>query len=187
MTRRFLDDVRGDVTALLVTGGNTTAPQLSGLLIDTIDSSIQDECSIASTAPTANLATTAAFVPLSVYGEEHGGDGSFLTPSFTNGVVTTSPTAGFTYSISCIVTIEDLQNGIPCEFVVMQNGVPEGLAFALTGDGSNDPVTITIRHLINAAPANAVYSIGIRTPNGANSLDVVAIEMIAIIHPTNNP
>ena len=187
MTRRFLDDVRGDIVTQLQTAANTTGPELSALLIDTIDSTVQDEANIASTVSTVGLVTTTAFVPMLVFGEDNGGDGVFLTPDFLNGTITVSPTAGFTYTFSCNVSIENLQNSVPCEFVVMENGSPVGLSFALTGDGNNDPVTIAIRHLVNAAPANAVYSIGVRTPSGANTLDVLAIEMIAVIHPTNNP
>lgn len=189
MSRIFLDDLRAATTALFAdnTTGDISPADLRGVMLDTIDSTVQDECNLAATAPTLALATTASFVPLSVYGEDNGGDGVFLTPDFVSGTITTAAEAGFTYTINCNATIESLQNSVPCEFVVLENGIPDGLAFALTGDGKDDPVSIAIRHLINAAPASAVYSIGIRTPDGASTLDVMAIEVIAVIHPTNNP
>ena len=88
--RKFLDTVRSDLTALLVTAGLTPAQSLNALLIDLIDSSIDDEALISSNVASLAVptATTWAALTANIYDVEQGGDGSFLTTDFAAGTIT---------------------------------------------------------------------------------------------------
>ena len=189
MSRRFLDDVRADLTALLVTGGATTAPELNALLIDTIDSSIQDESVIASNAPSLAVATAIAFAPLTtgIYDVEVGGDASFLIPDIVNGNITTSSTAGFTYELEGKVSFNDLGANIAIDFCILKNGVQEGFIAELTGGGGTRSRTASFSHITLSAGASDVFQIGVQTPVAVNTIDINSIALSCTIQPTNNP
>lgn len=203
MTRRFLDDIRADkltvaaaFTDLLVTAGDTTAPALNGILQtnlaldqDMLDSVTQDESAIASNAPSLGVATTAAFTPLTtgIYDIAVGGDDDFLTVDAAAGTITTSPIAGFTYTCEGRVTFQDIGSSVPIEFSILADGVQAGFIGGLTGGGNTRPRTVAFSHIKLATPANTVYTIGVRTPNGNQDIDITSIAMSCFIQATNNP
>ena len=187
MTRRFLDDVRNDMAGQLQTGAATTAPELNLLLQDLIDSTVQDECGITGETNTP-LATTVAWASITTgFNVDVGGDGSFLIPNAASGIITTSATAGFTYEIELFASFEDLANGQRIDFSVLENGTPVGFLSANQGEGNDDPVTATAKMISLSTPANAVYSVGVRTPQGANNITIVSLILVVTIQPTNNP
>lgn len=189
MTRRFLDDIRSDIVTLMPDNniGAITPAITRGILTDMVDSTVQDEGAISANAPTLGIATTDSFTQLTTpYAQNAGGDGDFITPDQINGEITTSSTAGFTYSLIGSIAFEGSAND-PFEFVILEDGSPVGFITRETGEGNNDPVSSYVRTLIDAAPADAVYSIGVRTPEGNNTIDILDIELVAIIQPTNNP
>ena len=187
MSRLFLDDVRSDIVTQLQPAANTTGPELSALLINLIDSSIQDECGITGDVLTP-FATTVAWQSIAVgFTTDIGGDGDFLKPNFATGEIITSVTAGFTYEIELFASFEDLANGQRVDFSVLENGVPVGFLSANQGEGNDDPVTATAKQIEISASSNAVYTIGIRTPQGANNLDILSLALVVTIQPTNNP
>lgn len=187
MTRIFLDTVRANLTAQLTSGGNITAPELNALLQDVVDSTVQDECAITGVVPTP-FASTVAWQSIAVgYTEVVGGDAVFLKPDLPNGVVQTSAVAGYTYELELFISFEDLASGQRADFSILRNGQPVGFLSANQGEGNNDPVTATAKFVELAAPLNADYTIGIRTPQGPRNLNILSLSLVATIQPTNNP
>lgn len=187
--RKFLDTVRADLTAQLVTAGETTAPQLNDLLIDLIDSSIEDEGGIFSLTPTNGLAVDLAYTEItSAFTANIGGDGVFIQPDFTIGAVQTSPTAGFSYQILVQLSVEIAKND-RFDFTVMQDGVPIGVGASVTGNGvgTNRPVGVSVTSLVLSSPANAVYTVAVKSPDGASTMNVLKASLFTVIKPTNNP
>ena len=132
-------------------------------------------------------ATTWAALTAGIYDVEQGGDGSFLTTDFAAGTITSSATAGFTYNANGLVTIDDLATNIVIEFSILRNGVPFGYIGSLTGGGSGRPRSIGFDHTVISAGASDVFTIGVQTPAGANTVDIISIGLGLTIKTTNNP
>ena len=184
-----MDDIRTDLSALLVTGGNTPAPALNALLIDTIDSSIEDEGGIYSTTPVNGIATALTYTELNtIYTTDLGGGGSFIIPNFAAGNVATSSVAGFTYQVIAQLSAEIAKND-RFDFTILQNGVPVGVGESVTGNGvgTNRPVGVNVTSLILSSPADAVYSVAVKSPDGVSVLNVLKCSLFTVIKPTNNP
>jgi hypothetical protein len=191
MSRRFLDDVRAEIHAIIKTNGNAeiTGPLLNGLMIDMIDSTIQDESVIASNIPSGPIPTTTTFTPLTtgIYDESSGGDGVFLKPDFINGEIISGATAGFSYTVRGLVSINDTQINRLVNFVILKNGVPAGFISQNVGRGNSKPISLSVEHYSLSTPSDTVYQIGVETPDGANTVDILSIGMSLTIQATNNP
>lgn len=188
MARRFLDDVKSDLSALLVTGGNTPAPALADLLIDTIDSTVDDESAIFSSGASLGVAISTAWTPITAaYDGQVGGDADFLKTDFAAGTITTTTTAGFTYKTDGFVSFTDLGANVVIEFAILRGGVPVGVIATLTGGGNNRPRIANFSSFDLSNSPDDVYSIGIRTPDGAQSIDILDIALAVTISPTRNP
>ena len=187
--RKFLDTVRADLTALLVTAGATPAPSLNALLIDVIDSSIDDEALISSNVASAAIPTATTWTPLTtgIYDVAQGGDGSFLTTDAVAGTITSSPTAGFTYNANGLVSFTDIATNTVIEFSILRNGVPFGYIASITGGGGARPRSVGFEHTVISAGASDVFTIGVQTPAGATTVDISSIGLGLTIKPTNNP
>jgi hypothetical protein len=194
MTRRFLDDVRADLTALLVTAGATTALELQPLLIDTIDSSVDDECVVGSTIPAVGIPILVTWTPIvldgvggAVYDTAVGGDATFLKVSIPLGKVTLSTVPGFTYEVEGYINFSDLGSNVAIDFSILVDGVPVGFLASLTGGGSARARSATMKALILSTGADAVIELGVRTPDGAQAIDTSSLGILVTIKPTNNP
>ena len=189
MSRRFLDDIRNDLTGLLVTAGQTTAPELNALLIDMIDSTIQDEAAISSNTLSSGIATTTSFVSLTsdIYDSTIGEDAVFLKTSFTNGTITTTSTPGFTYEIAAKASIDGIDQNTSIEFTIMADGVAVGFVGATTGGHGSRPLSVDVTYIDVSVPADTVYTLGVRTADGAETINILSIVLGATIKPTNNP
>jgi hypothetical protein len=189
MTRRFLDNIRTELDALLVTGGATTALELKPLLIDMIDSTVQDESAIASNTPSLAIPTAVAFTPLTagIYDLSVGGDATFLKLDVAGGTVTTASTAGFTYEFEGKISFTDIGSNQAIDFSILADGVQVGFIAAMTGGGGSRARTAAFSHIQLSAGANAVYTIGVSTPAGVSTIDILSVGLTAMITPTNNP
>lgn len=188
MTRKFLDTVRSELTAQLATSNLTTAPQLDVVLQDLIDSTIQDESAIIGETPVLGFVTAAGFTEIdNAFTVDVGGDGSFLIPNALSGQIQTSAIAGYSYSIKAQISIADMTNNTPVEFSLMSNGVETGFVATLNGQGNGRPMTASFSGLKLSGLANEVWSIGVSTPNGANTIDILNASLSVTILPTNNP
>ena len=188
MTRRFLDDVRADLNAQLVAGGKTTADELRPLLIDMIDSTIQAECAIFSTQQTDNVQTTTAWTKINttVFGASIGGDGVFLKPDFASSEIVTNTVAGYSYVLGASISFEG-QSNTRFDFILLKDGAPVGIIDIQTGEGNSDPITANPRAYILSADSNAAFSVGVRSPDGANDIDIISAVLYINILPTNSP
>jgi hypothetical protein len=191
MARRFLDSIRADIASQLADNvtGNITAPVMQNLLLDMIDSTIQDEAAIASNAISLAVPTAIDWTSLAVgvYDITVGGDATFLKLDAVNGTVTTSATAGFTYEFEGKISFSDIGSNTPIDFSILADGVQVGFIAAMTGGGGTRARTSAFSHISLSATPNAVYTIGVRTPNSINALDILSVGITAIITPTNNP
>lgn len=190
MSRIFLDDLRDDINTLMADNNtqNITPAVQRGVLLDMVDSTTQQECAIIGQIPTLAVPTTTAFVPLTtIYDAFLGGDGDFLNPDFANGEIVGSSIAGWTYDVVANITLEGLGAGIACEFVIMRDGVQEGYIGGVTGDGSGDPVSTNVRFYDLKSLVDSTYTLGVRTPAGNDTIDVLDVILSVTIQPTNNP
>ena len=190
MARRFLDNIRSDISTFLADNitGDISPADIRNILNDIIDSTIQDECGIVTSAPVAGYAIAATFTPITtgVFTEEIGGDGSFLTVSAAAGNVTLSSTAGFAYNVVGAISFA-APNNTEIEIVVLVDGVPKPYSPLGTGRGNNRPVTVYTDAIINPAPAGAVVQLGLRAPAGATTITIEDCVLGVTIQPTNNP
>lgn len=189
MARGFLDPIRTRIAALYVTGGGIEAPTEGSLMLDLLDSSIQDEAAIASNISSIAVPTAVAWTPLTtgIYDTSVGGDADFLKVDVVAGTITTSATAGFTYILEGVISFSDVSSNTAIEFSILADGVQVGFIAAMTGGGGARPRTASFSHVILSASTNAVYTIGVQTPAAINSIDIISIGLSATIQPTNNP
>lgn len=187
MTRRFLDDIRADITNDLADNiiGSITPTIVRGILNDMIDSTVNDECAIAATALVTGIPLTATFTDLSVYNLTDGGDGDFLTPNQAGGSIQSKNVAGFTYVATAQFSFTTA-DGIPIEFIIAQDGVQSGVAAYETGSGGTDPVTVQLTGGNLSTPADAVWTVQARAPEGAATLNIVTGYLALTIKPTQN-
>jgi hypothetical protein len=187
MTRRFLDDVRADIHAIIKTNGNAeiTGPLLNGLMIDMIDSTINDECALIQTTDEAYV-TSITFEPIDNYDSSVGGDGDFLTPDILLGTIKSSPTSGWTYDVEGQISFI-AQNNADYEFTMLRNGAPSGFLASITGTGNNDLQTLSVNTTILSNVADNFVSLGFRSITGGNSITITNVVLKAVIKPTNNP
>ena len=189
MSRIFLDDLRAAATALFAdnTAGDISPADLRGVMLDTIDSTIEDEGGIYSVTPTLAIPTAVAYAELlNIYTTDVGGDGTFLIPDFTLGTVTTSATAGFSYEVSAQLSFEGANN-TQYDFTIMHDGVAVGVGESVTGRGSGRPVGVNITSLSLSTPASAVVTLAVQSPDGVSTIDILKASLFTIIKPTNNP
>jgi len=187
MTRRFLDNIRADIATQLADNptGDITAAIMQNLLLDMIDSTIQDEGAITG-GSVLDIALTNAWQLLDIFDTNVGGDGDFITPSAGTGVIVTSDNAGFSYQINAQLSFVT-DNNRDYEFSILQDGVEIGFLSSQTGTGAGDTQSIYLSTFVKSAPADAQYSIGARNNGTTGDLDVIASSITVIIVPTNNP
>jgi len=189
MSRRFLDDVRADINAAIIPNGAglITADVLRPILIDSIDSSIDDEAIIGSSLDVIGLAindTTWTVIPCD---DSVGGDAQFLNVDLANNQIVTSPTAGYTYASSALVNLVGANNK-RFEIAVLEDGTPSGAIGEITARGNNKPVNVTAFGLELSTPSSTSYTIGIRSiDDPADTLDIHDRALSVTIKPTNNP
>jgi hypothetical protein len=187
MTRRFLDDVRANIATLIAdnTSGDTSNEDIRVQMLDLLDSAIQDECNISSNTNTG-IVLTGSFQNLTTpYQEQAGGDATFLIPNFGSGTITTNVVPGFSYTMFGQITLEAANND-NIDFVIGINGVPQGYIGSIHGDGSNE-VSTALRAFVRAAGISDIITIMALAQDGAAVVDVLSIELVLVIVPTNNP
>jgi len=188
MTRRFTDDIKTDINTDLADNivGAITPALVRNILTDIIDSTTDDECSIYATALVTGIPLTATFQTLQVYDGTVGGDGDFLIPNQAAGSIQSKNVAGFTYTASAQFTFTCTDN-IPVEFIIALNGVQQGIASYETGSGALDPVTVDIVSGNLSTPADAVWTVQVRAPEGPLNINIVTGYFALVIKPTDNP
>jgi hypothetical protein len=186
MTRRFLDDIRADVNAGIITNGvgSITALVLNPLMIDTIDSCIADEAKLRRDAEQLTVPLTAAYTTPIVYDYSEGGDGSFLIVNEAAGTITSSATPGFSYGFALDVVIIGALNA-RYDMSGLIGGVAQGFVTSGTGEGANDPITLHLGGTSLSTPASGVLELGLKTDSPGN-ITIVSAAMRLDILPTNN-
>lgn len=189
MSRIFLDTLKVNLSALLVTDGAVTAPQLLSQLIDVVDSTIRDEAVISASAPVLAVPTAVTWAPLTtgIYDTVKGGDAEFLKVDAINGTVTGATVAGYSYLLEAKVSFTDLSANTPIEFSILADGLQVGFVSAMTGGGGTRARSAAFTLFDNQASSDVVYTVGIQTPNGINTLDIIGVGMLVSVLPTNNP
>lgn len=195
MTRKFLQDIVGQIASTLP--DNTTGQIIPAnhrvLLNDLLDSSVQDEAALSSTAQTpvsvsiGNTWTTLSdALGVTIYDTTAGGDGEFLIPAQTAGTITGSATAGFSYNAKGAVQL-DAANNVVIECALGLDGVPGDLIGSIIGTEGARQQGVYVERYVPSTPANAVFSLMLRAPAGTTSVDLVVRTFGLIILPTRNP
>lgn len=188
MTRRFLDDVRADINAAIIPNinGDITADVLRPLLIDTIDSTIDDEGGLLITASQLAYTVTDNWVPL-LFDSAVGGDGDFITPDPVSESITTSATPGFTYKIDGALSILGGNNEV-FQLAIGVAGLPVGYIGEITTRGNGRPGGVAASHLSLSTSSSSVFQLMMRCSSSASTnIDISSGYLLATIKPTNNP
>jgi hypothetical protein len=189
MSRRFLDDVRADINAQIIANGAglVTANILRPLMIDTIDSTIDDEAVIGSNTLVPALAVNdVTWTPLPA-DIEVGGDAQFLTVDLINDQIISAPTAGYTYNATGLASLSGATNRV-FEMAILQSGVPVGYIGNISTGGNARPVSAQAFRLSLSTPISSNFQLGIRSVTNANDvIDVVSSALTLTVKPTNNP
>lgn len=189
MARRFLDDVRADINAQIIANaaGLITADILRPLMIDQIDSTIEDEAAIGSNTLQAGLAVDDVNWTTIPSDTAVGGDAQFLNVDLAGNQIISAPTAGWTYSLTGLASIKAGNNSV-FELAVLLAGVPVGYIGSATTRGVNRPQSLQAYDLEISTPASSSYQLGIRgIATGVTTVDVTGCALTMTIKPTNNP
>ena len=209
MARRFLDNVRTDLTAALATVQATiftnAAQAISGddvqnafnifepLWQDMFDSGVQDEAGLGGSTSmtfTADVAWTPindlTAPPVIAYDDVQGGDADFLKVDQADGSITTTATPGFSYESLGAVSI-DAGNGIVVEAAILRDGIPTVLVGSIVGTGGVRSQSIYVTSYLTSHTPNQKYQLGVRAPAGPTSVTLTPRNFGLIIVPTNNP
>ena len=186
MARRFLDDVRAEINAQIIANaaGLITAPILNPLLIDSIDSSTDDEAVLFLSTPATGVAVGLAWTPIN-FDSSIGGDLNFLVVDLAADNITTTVTAGFTYKVEGFITGTAGNNDV-VELAIGIAGVPVGFIGAFTGRGAGRPQSTTCGFFTNSAASLSSFQLIAQSPGGA-TVDVTGLALTVTIKPTNNP
>lgn len=193
MSRRFLDDIKADITSMMAdnASGDFTLAMDRAIRNDTIDSTVEDEAAIYTAVPVPGpIATTVAFSSLTTglydtaIGDDSAAEG-FLNTDEVNGTITGSATPGFTYDLRALLSFTPA-NGVTCDISIGVDGVEGFHIGSTTGQPGGDPATVSVDRIIKSASASSVFTIMVRTPAGVSSLTIVSAALIAIIKPTHN-
>jgi hypothetical protein len=195
MTRKFIDTLKGDITTNLLdnSSGLITPAVMRTITDDMCDSLKQDEATIFSNVTPAatsyNLTTSWATIGgAGVYDVETGDDSAgagFLNVDRTNGIITGSATAGWSYDIRAGVTFSNITNGRDIGLAIATNGVPGDFLTSVVGSGA-DSVSRSWGRFIQTAGSSDAYSIMVIDNTGASTCDIESIQLYVSIIPTNN-
>jgi len=205
MARRFIDDVRAEISASnqLVTdtiytndtkeisGDDIQAPMIThgDCMLDLADSCIQDEAQLVGNSEIEDVNLNANWLSLGagIYTGSSGNDADFLKIDQANGKITTATTAGFSYTIFGQVALQAvLLESI--EFAVGFDGVPVGFINPVIGVGTNDGLAGTVRYFSRSTPSDTEITLMLRAPDGSATIDILeTIELSVVVLPTNNP
>lgn len=209
MARRFLDDVAQDIVDLQafvdaniqtnVTGDisgslvNSVYTSINANMRDVLDSSVQDEAGLTSSTglPVAVTVGTDWTViddnlAVGIYDTAIGGDGSFLIPNLANGSITGTSIPGFSYTAEGAIQA-DLAPGAFVEVALGLNGVPGDLVQTINGTSGARFEGAYVRRYLPTTPANGVFQLLLRCPDGPETFDISVRTFGVIIMPTRNP
>ena len=188
MTRRFLDTLRNTANVLLAdnTNRDISPSDVRNIIIDTIDSTVQDEGEIFSTSPTAGVVLTGTFSSLTAIYAAGGSDGGgFINTDFAAGTIVGSSTAGFSYTVRAYVTV-NTSNNEEVEFAIGIDGVEDPFFATLTGNGTRNQ-SVSVGAFDRSASSGAVYTLMARAVDGSATITVDSVRLVVVIQPTNNP
>ena len=191
MTRKFLDDVRTQVDTLLAdnNAGDISPLDVRTVLNNIIDSTIQDEAQLASTAAftpyTLSVGSYAVIGGSGVYDTSRGDDGDWLNINLNAGTVTGSATPGYSYTVKAGVTFSGLANNEVVDLAIGVNDTPQGFVTNIVGDGGSRPGSRYWEGGVLTAGTSDVFSIMAQTDT-AGTIQIDAITLTVIVEPTNN-
>jgi hypothetical protein len=189
MARRFIDDVRSDISTLLAdnTVGAISPADLRSVFNDFVDSSISDQALLNADQEVTGYPVDLTFAQITtgVFTSQVGNEPPFLNCDFANGVISASPTAGFYYEVIGGLSFEAPSN-VQVDIVITVDGVPREYIASSTGRGAGRPISATILAQSNPTPANAEFGIAIRAES-AGTIDIVDAFLSVNINPTNSP
>ena len=188
MSRKFLDDVRAEVAALINDNivGDITPADVRVCLNDMIDSLVSDEVAMTSPPSTVlNTTVTPTEFP-AVFDAVINSVPGFLIGNVVTGRFELSATPGFSYTFRLFVEAEGQQND-ELTFNITRNGVIIGETFEIVTRGPGRATAASAAWFELSAPASATFGVVFSSPNGPGTFTVTNCFMIAVIIPTNNP
>jgi len=198
MARKFLDTVRTDIAAKLAdnTTGEISALDMREVLRDLLDSTVSDEAAFtnAVTPPVLSMALDATWRPLTdanvtggaVFDTVVGGDAEFLRMEPSNSGIRGSATVGWSYNVKGSISIDGATN-VAIEIAMGMNGEPGTLVQTVIGTNGVRFTGTYLERYVLSAPADALFQLLVRAPDGPTTASISSRGFGAIILPTNNP
>jgi len=198
MARKFLDEVRTDITTKLAdnTTGDISALDVREVLRDLLDSSISDEAAFtnALTPPVVSMALDATWKPLTdanvtggvAFDMVVGGDAEFLRMLPSDSGIRGSAVAGYSYNVKGSISIDAATN-TSIQVAMGMNGEPGVLVQTIIGTNGVRFTGAYLERYILSAPADALFQLLVRAPDGPTTASISSRGFGAIILPTNNP
>jgi len=191
MTRKFLDTLKTEMSGVGRIEDNTTGlvspADVRAVLTDIIDSTVQDEASLKSTAAFTGYSMPATYAVIGgsgVYDAETGDDGDFLNNDLTAGTITGTSVAGYSYVVDASITLSNVANGRPIILAITSDDVVTDET-SVVGAGA-DPISRSWRRFIQTASADETFAIAAYDDSGASTCDINSINLTVSIVPTRN-
>ena len=191
MTRKFLDTLKTEMSGVGRIEDNTTGlvspADVRAVLTDIIDSTVQDEASLKSTAVSTGYTMPDAYAVIGgsgVYDAETGDDGDFLNNDLTAGTITGTSVAGYSYVVDASITLSNVANGRPIILAITSDDVVTDET-SVVGAGA-DPISRSWRRFIQTASADETFAIAAYDDSGASTCDINSINLTVSIVPTRN-
>lgn len=187
MARRFLDDIRTEITTRIPDNdvGAIDAADVRTPVLDLIDSVVTDEATLDVDIGKTGLAVGTSFVTYADYDSSAGDDANFLKINQAGGFVQGTSTAGFSYLMVVSMSAIFAANRV-LDIAVGVNGVETGFIASSAGQGVGDPVFLTTTFFVRSAGSNDDFSL-VWKADAATTVDVTDARLTTVIWPTNNP
>jgi hypothetical protein len=192
--RKFLDEIREEIANSVYPNkaGAIKPTPISKFLGDMLDSLAQNEAGMLGSDPLSFdidenwVSISDAVVAGQAYDQVIGGDNDFLKVSASAGTITGTETAGFSYETLGAITLDAGANK-EIEAAIGLDGVPGAYVASVIGTGGARFQSMYLSRYTTAAPANGVFSLMVRAPNGSETISVEARTFGSIVVPTQNP
>lgn len=212
-TRRFLDDIRTDIdtndqyridniytnTDESISGDTVGVWMQAAVQIQAdMLRSLADSEALLSGSTTTSFPITDTWVNLSdallgsgsmfdiAIGDDSAGEG-FLKIDMPSGTITGKDVAGYTYNAIGALGVDAGTNEV-IEVAIGLNGSPNtAFVGSVIGTGGVREQSVYVERYTLSAPANAVYSLMVRAPDGAATIQVTPRNWGLAVKPTDNP
>lgn len=189
MTRKFLQDIRGQIASTLPdnTQGLITPVNHRALLTDFLDSITEVYAELIDQTVQVDFPVPTTFTPITNYDQAIGGATGLLELNQVNGTISSGPTAGYNYIIIAQIQFE-ADNNAGFEVGVAAGGTVVSFVRGITGRGPNNAVSGTVVVDVVGGAANTPVDLRIRNVDGGTeNITINQVSLVSKLLPTESP